>query len=155
MGFHKSRPAAFGRLCVETNSLIRASQNSTQPPSGGCVLKQRNRANRASGNQPAAFGRLCVETWVVKQTKITPPLQPPSGGCVLKPARSQSRICCKSQPPSGGCVLKLKMETRTYCEYLQPPSGGCVLKRYAMLEVALTMRPAAFGRLCVETAHTR
>ena len=34
-------PAAFGRLCVETIALIACSLVlATQPPSGGCVLKQ-------------------------------------------------------------------------------------------------------------------
>ena len=56
------RPAAFGRLCVET-----------------AVFKA-----ELSGRTPAAFGRLCVETASV--TILTPNLraQPPSGGCVLK-----------------------------------------------------------------------
>ena len=55
------KPAAFGRLCVETKI---------------------SRDNIAIG-PPAAFGRLCVET---SQTPSRSPLacQPPSGGCVLK-----------------------------------------------------------------------
>ena len=57
----RDAPAAFGRLCVETNS----STFTTSPP------------------PPAAFGRLCVET---KPDKLFGGLdsQPPSGGCVLK-----------------------------------------------------------------------
>ena len=35
---------------------------------------------------------------------------------------------------------------------LQPPSGGCVLKPTDSPKVAELMDPAAFGRLCVETA---
>ena len=35
-----SRPAAFGRLCVETDWLNGTDNGKTQPPSGGCVLKQ-------------------------------------------------------------------------------------------------------------------
>ena len=34
----------------------------------------------------------------------------------------------------------------------QPPSGGCVLKRFPEQFQILMSEPAAFGRLCVETA---
>ena len=34
----------------------------------------------------------------------------------------------------------------------QPPSGGCVLKHFDSFRVGVLLRPAAFGRLCVETA---
>ena len=35
------RPAAFGRLCVETSCVIRLpTALLAQPPSGGCVLKR-------------------------------------------------------------------------------------------------------------------
>ena len=37
--FEGIKPAAFGRLCVETQSLILLWNWSIQPPSGGCVLK--------------------------------------------------------------------------------------------------------------------
>ena len=55
-------PAAFGRLCVET---VRCSMQSlilSQPPSGGCVLKLAHLLGAGVVRQPAAFGRLCVET---------------------------------------------------------------------------------------------
>ena len=55
-------PAAFRRLCVETVWVMFAVVFVTQPPSGGCVLKQMDRQNTAPH-----------------------PPQPPSGGCVLKP----------------------------------------------------------------------
>ena len=35
--------------------------------------------------------------------------------------------------------------------HLQPPSGGCVLKPMFAVPGALSVRPAAFRRLCVET----
>ena len=35
----KINPAAFRRLCVETNSDLPQSRVIIQPPSGGCVLK--------------------------------------------------------------------------------------------------------------------
>ncbi len=54
-------PAAFGRLCVETMGQQLGSREESQPPSGGCVLKQTKRK-----------GRLFSDG------------QPPSGGCVLK-----------------------------------------------------------------------
>ncbi len=55
-------PAAFRRLCVETDEpMPKDDEDGGQPPSGGCVLKLRNRHTR---NRPQS--------------------QPPSGGCVLK-----------------------------------------------------------------------
>ena len=55
----------------------------TQPPSGGCELKQKN----------SALGFL----------RIT---QPPSGGCELKRHHGLTLILITHQPPSGGCELK-------------------------------------------------
>ena len=79
----------------------------TQPPSGGCVLKQSDiiamninddpaafgrlcvettyNLPDARGEFPAAFGRLCVETKRTHGLLLSPCSQPPSGGCVLKP----------------------------------------------------------------------
>ena len=39
----------------------------------------------------------------------------------------------------------------------QPPSGGCVLKLYVIFGFVELVSPAAFRRLCVETAasHTK
>ena len=60
-----------------------------------------------------------------------------------------------AQPPSGGCVLKQK-GSRFYAEKSnQPPSGGCVLKRANRGNLRRDWRPAAFGRLCVETSNLR
>ena len=54
--------AAFGRLCVETRIATAHGKHITsQPPSGGCVLKQQAKSN---------------------DNKLD--AQPPSGGCVLK-----------------------------------------------------------------------
>ncbi len=56
-------PAAFGRLCVETDGRKAALPSPTrQPPSGGCVLKRHHGHTVILMTQPAAFGRLCVET---------------------------------------------------------------------------------------------
>ena len=102
----KRFPAAFGRLCVETDGRLTVHFGTGQPPSGGCVLKQEAaKRRRCIGAQPpsggcvlkrrsypalpfsimvpAAFGRLCVETSMVR-TNTASPSQPPSGGCVLK-----------------------------------------------------------------------
>ena len=57
-----AKPAAFGRLCVETNSATMYATKTT----------------------PAAFGRLCVETNVQEREMPFKRTQPPSGGCVLK-----------------------------------------------------------------------
>ena len=35
----------------------------------------------------------------------------------------------------------------------QPPSGGCVLKRCLKIAMGHPEKPAAFGRLCVETGY--
>ena len=56
-------PAAFRRLCVETSRAKSIGlMLPNQPPSGGCVLKPRPRAQLAARAAPAAFRRLCVET---------------------------------------------------------------------------------------------
>ena len=54
-------PAAFGRLCVETQAAAEAEAMERQPPSGGCVLKR-----------------------LMNKLQTAQPIQPPSGGCVLK-----------------------------------------------------------------------
>ena len=79
----RERPAAFGRLCVETESHFQADGVFEQPPSGGCVLKQIFNLLQAVALRPAAFGRLCVETPSSDNIKSSA-VQPPSGGCVLK-----------------------------------------------------------------------
>ena len=59
-----------------------------------------------------------------------------------------------SQPPSGGCVLKLchlRIFSKIYLS--QPPSGGCVLKPNNIVLLITISSPAAFRRLCVETAE--
>ena len=61
MAKHNREPAAFRRLCVETDELSTAIEE----------------------EQPAAFRRLCVETRLTKWIWL-PANQPPSGGCVLK-----------------------------------------------------------------------
>ena len=122
-------PAAFGRLCVETDAVIEATKLANQPPSGGCVLKHGWQYQYRRYPHPAAFGRLCVETsWLVYATddnkrpaafgrlcvetsfvisRLNPPVhQPPSGGCVLKPPLPLVSLQFLYQPPSGGCVLK-------------------------------------------------
>ena len=55
-------PAAFGRLCVETDIGRVISTEDGQPPSGGCVLKLPKFGLADARQWPAAFGRLCVET---------------------------------------------------------------------------------------------
>ena len=76
-------PAAFRRLCVETNARLAVERAHHQPPSGGCVLKQL-----------LFYGFVFLV------------FQPPSGGCVLKQLRSAWTRKTFIQPPSGGCVLK-------------------------------------------------
>ena len=125
-------PAAFGRLRVET-------------------VAQRLLTQAREG--PAAFGRLRVETAPTHTGTPATTLQPPSGGCVLKHLHSIYAVSQENQPPSGGCVLKLKNWARSLLPLKsQPPSGGCVLKRRDDCPRLRINRPAAFGRLRVETA---
>ena len=77
------RPAAFGRLRVETGNGCGHDDKTAQPPSGGCVLKH--------------IGYLLGTVFVI---------QPPSGGCVLKHIGYLLGTVFVIQPPSGGCVLK-------------------------------------------------
>ena len=57
-----------------------------------------------------------------------------------------------AQPPSGGCVLKQFVQPVFKLLKAQPPSGGCVLKLTMGGQPQQNLMPAAFGRLCVETA---
>ena len=100
------KPAAFGRLCVETLHVQRRCRLQFQPPSGGCVLKHIHIRAAERHFDPAAFGRLCVETLAVLAYTAMRKSQPPSGGCVLKPAIVYQQTGGQTQPPSGGCVLK-------------------------------------------------
>ena len=57
------QPAAFRRLCVETGTgTMGLHKSRSQPPSGGCVLKQEDGTALWPEKHPAAFRRLCVET---------------------------------------------------------------------------------------------
>ena len=51
-------------------------------------------------------------------------------------------------------MLKLKNGENGVVVKFQPPSGGCVLKHPQKFLKKLVMLPAAFRRLCVETAVT-
>ena len=103
------KPAAFGRLCVETIIGLLSWI-------AFC---------------PAAFGRLCVETLWYKGAHKHPQSQPPSGGCVLKHILNHhSSTFLQNQPPSGGCVLKQTGFKVLQAAETQPPSGGCVLKQF-------------------------
>ena len=100
---------------------------------------------------PAAFRRLCVETFCAF-----------GAGLDFDPAAFR-RLCVETkqrvniinircQPPSGGCVLKLRHQTHGKPRLTQPPSGGCVLKPQILGSPDAPAIPAAFRRLCVETA---
>ena len=85
-----TRPAAFGRLCVETS--LKGAQ--------------------ALVDAPAAFGRLCVETAMM--TKVSALICPAAFGrlCVETNYKIIGQIPYLCQPPSGGCVLKLRLAVR-------------------------------------------
>ena len=55
-------PAAFRRLCVETGEGTVGRYRGIQPPLGGCVLKPELKIEHEELSDPAAFRRLCVET---------------------------------------------------------------------------------------------
>ena len=60
-----NRPAAFGRLCVET-SMQHSLSRENQPAAFGRLCVETSIALRAfSKRVPAAFGRLCVETLTI------------------------------------------------------------------------------------------
>ena len=67
----------------------RSVNTGSQPPLGGCVLKQ-----------IMLYGLPYNST------------QPPLGGCVLKPSIPQELNSNSYQPPLGGCVLKHKARVR-------------------------------------------
>ena len=67
MAKHNREPAAFGRLRVETRILNKLVFQDSQPPSGGCVLKQQKKKCCPVAAKPAAFGRLRVETTLLTE----------------------------------------------------------------------------------------
>ena len=151
LGLMMANAATFGWLCVETLRSAWLSETCSQPPSGGCVLKQELIAKAQALNT-----------------------QPPSGGCVLKQmcmiyhylqstAATFGWLCVETifasrihglyttQPPSGGCVLKRSIPGAGSPAVWQPPSGGCVLKHHALALFDFVIGAATFGWLCVET----
>ena len=114
-------------------------------------MKPHHRQPTNQTTRPAAFGRLCVETNLPNITKFSVS-QPPSGGCVLKHPLWLQTANGGAQPPSGGCVLKQFVQPVFKLLKAQPPSGGCVLKLTMGGQPQQNLMPAAFGRLCVETA---
>ena len=127
-----SKPAAFGRLCVETSVWTQNMTMVFQPPSGGCVLKLRLPESVRGSGGPAAFGRLCVET---KRRAYPRWYGVPA---------AFGRLCVETWCMVGGNSFRC----------LQPPSGGCVLKPQGFDSGRNHMKPAAFGRLCVETSSS-
>ena len=79
---HDDGPAAFRRLCVETqNPTRRWLMAAAQPPSGGCVLKL-HPSHRKGRAGPAAFRRLCVETIFLMNWSRE-----------VRPSRLQAAVC--------------------------------------------------------------
>ena len=99
---------------------------------------------------PAAFRRLCVETaTAVKSAEAG--RQPPSGGCVLKPCVHITAILAVIQPPSGGCVLKLIGPDNLGASDEPAAFRRLCVETAGMPSRMYVYRPAAFRRLCVET----
>ena len=99
------RAAAFGRLCVETQSEIELNERILAAAFGRLCVETTTMSPMQFKLTAAAFGRLCVETRL-NLLSMNSNKQPPSGGCVLKPVFLFCRRQWLEQPPSGGCVLK-------------------------------------------------
>ena len=124
----KLGPAAFRRLCVETEFYVLNCVEKNQPPSGGCVLKQNRLDFGEQSIQPAAFRRLCVET----SSRLA---------CTMRggPAAFR-RLCVETFGIVLHCLISCPAAFRRLCvetlsalfsvavSAAQPPSGGCVLK---------------------------
>ena len=122
-----SQPPSGG--CVlKLNTPVIGISYTVQPPSGGCVLKQTAANPPCPARPPAAFRRLCVET---RQTKSAPPKQNPA---------AFRRLCVETMVSSSASKPRLPAAFRRLCvetaqprkprlgQSGQPPSGGCVLK---------------------------
>ena len=145
-------PAAFRRLCVETEQRILSLQvQQSQPPLGGCVLKQPVSSIPELRQDPAAFRRLCVETITKCNGKdlqqpaafrrlcVETCYMPENWLFICQPAAFR-RLCVETSP-----------DHLFHAQNAQPPLGGCVLKLAGLLRVLMSYLPAAFRRLCVET----
>ena len=99
-----------------------------QPPSGGCVLKQKYKPLLLTKHNAATFGWLCVETEEEIQS-MNEPKQPPSGGCVLKhrPGNTTSHRCAAA----------------TF--------GWLCVETFQIQLLRMGQIAATFGWLCVET----
>ena len=91
-GFVGIAPAAFGRLCVETY-MTGFLHDTLEPAAFGRLCVETAELTEFNGEKvPAAFGRLCVETPNQTRRSSAYP-QPPSGGCVLKPQPGLGKGC--------------------------------------------------------------
>ena len=99
-----------------------------QPPSGGCVLKQRMAVKSSQNVGPAAFGRLCVETQF--RSKAKPQAAPAAFGrlCVETGSCWFRRFACFPAAFGRLCVETYLFAGDINIKGNQPPSGGCVLK---------------------------
>ena len=137
------------------HSSFEGCPNQSQPPSGGCVLKQDNRDNFVHTNYPAAFRRLCVETSLKVALNLS-----------VNPAAFR-RLCVETfalfkhrmeEAPAAFrrlCVETVYANVAKLPGVTQPPSGGCVLKHLPDDWLYKLVGPAAFRRLCVETLISR
>ena len=77
-------PAAFRRLCVETDVFIIIDRRSSPAAFRRLCVETISVIKSAVKRSPAAFRRLCVETTERRANQLLVRIQPPSGGCVLK-----------------------------------------------------------------------
>ena len=122
--------ATFGWLCVETSPSFSVGYILSQPPSGGCVLKQQ-----------------------IISKSITRNLQPPSGGCVLKHIKPKPHNVAAFAATFGWLCVETGISIPKPYIVLQPPSGGCVLKQNTFASTETQRHAATFGWLCVETVN--
>ena len=159
------------------HSSFEGCPNQSQPPSGGCVLKQDNRDNFVHTNYPAAFRRLCVETSLKVALNLSVNPAAFRRLCVetfalfkhrMEEAPAAFRRLCvetfalfkhrMEEAPAAFrrlCVETVYANVAKLPGVTQPPSGGCVLKHLPDDWLYKLVGPAAFRRLCVETLISR
>ena len=116
---------------LKPNLATQSIHGSSQPPSGGCVLKRMSLPKQIVG-WPAAFRRLCVET------------NYGIGGYSDGHPAAFRRLCVETRSWSATVELLTPAAFRRLCVETAGISAGL-----------LKMVPAAFRRLCVETARRR
>ena len=125
--FFRERPAAFGRLCVETLIDAGLMPEDSQPPSGGCVLKHGSRYRRSClWSQPPSGGCVLKRGWTASLSKILPPAA--FGRLCVETSVNSCALNLRLPAAFGRLCVETSALNRLLMLFIQPPSGGCVLK---------------------------